>query len=29
MTDLFLGYPDEGITNWIKDIWAINFSNLF
>ena len=21
MTDLFLGYPDEGITNWIKDIW--------
>ena len=19
MTDLFLGYPDEGITNWIKE----------
>ena len=29
MTDLFLGYPDEEITNWIKDIWPLTFPIYF
>ena len=28
MTDLFLGYPDEGITNWIKENYKLDYSKI-